>query len=319
MKKVILIGFVGVLLAVLALFGWKQFLGGKEADGASDSAEVLAETDVSSGDAESVAAESADATVETDVSDEMSDDTAPDGTEESSEGDANAGDQQAAEDTAEDATEEVAASSDENTLFSIQTSDGNYLGMAPIVGGNAVILMGTDGTVYQGDYAPPKEKSAFQIKLEEQTALAASEGKVAAWTFYRESEMNDFAFPEGVGAIEKFAFARSGLTGIVIPEGVTSIGSGAFYHCDSLSDVTIPDSVTVIEENAFSHTPWLDNWLAGGAGGEAGEEAAEASAASDTGDFLIVGDGILLAYRGSEANPELPPEVKSVAPGALGE
>ena len=47
------------------------------------------------------------------------------------------------------------------------------------------------------------------------------------------------------------------------------------------------------------------------------EEATEVPETSGVDDFLIVGDGILLAYRGSEEEPELPAEVKSVAPGVL--
>ena len=38
---------------------------------------------------------------------------------------------------------------------------------------------------------------------------------------------------------------------LVIPDGVTSIGSYAFYDCDWLTSVTIPDSVTSIGEDAF--------------------------------------------------------------------
>ena len=38
---------------------------------------------------------------------------------------------------------------------------------------------------------------------------------------------------------------------LVIPDGVTSIGSGAFYECSGLANVTIPDSVTNIGYNAF--------------------------------------------------------------------
>lgn len=200
------------------------------------------------------------------------------------------------------------------------TPAGRELGMVPLVGGNAVILMdGGSATVYQGEYLGEAQDD-FQVKLEEQTALAASEGKVGAWAFYREVAMKEFAFPEGVSAVEKFAFARSGLESIVIPEGVTGIGSGAFYHCDALADVTIPGSVTEIGENAFAHTPWLENWVAGGAAASTeGTEDAAAIDPSETGDFLIVGDGILLAYRGAETDPVIPPEVKSVAPGAFGE
>lgn len=162
--------------------------------------------------------------------------------------------------------------------------------------------------------------SALTLKLEEEAAQALSSGEIDAWAFYRESQLRDFEFPEGITSIDKFAFARSGLNSITIPEGVTTIGYSAFYHCDSLSDVMIPKSVTTIEENAFAYTPWLENWLAGGEDAEEeSEEESDDSEAVEADDFLIVGDGILLAYRGSETNPELPPEVKSVAPGALGE
>ncbi len=39
---------------------------------------------------------------------------------------------------------------------------------------------------------------------------------------------------------------------LVIPNGVTSIGSYAFYYCKGLTSVTVPNSVTSIGSNAFS-------------------------------------------------------------------
>lgn len=44
---------------------------------------------------------------------------------------------------------------------------------------------------------------------------------------------------------------------IVIPEGVTAIGSKAFDSYTSMTDITIPSSVTSIGSRAFYHCPNL--------------------------------------------------------------
>lgn len=44
---------------------------------------------------------------------------------------------------------------------------------------------------------------------------------------------------------------ETGITEVIIENGVTSIGNMAFYYCDSLMSITIPNSVTSIGDNAF--------------------------------------------------------------------
>lgn len=54
-------------------------------------------------------------------------------------------------------------------------------------------------------------------------------------------------------AIGRWTFyGCSGLTSVIIPNGVTSIGQSAFQNCSALTSVTISNSVTSIGDNAFS-------------------------------------------------------------------
>ena len=66
--------------------------------------------------------------------------------------------------------------------------------------------------------------------------------------------------PDGVTSIGDGAFwGCSGLTSVTISGGVTSIGDYAFYNCSGLTSVIIPDSVTEIGSKAFSRCYDLKN------------------------------------------------------------
>ena len=69
---------------------------------------------------------------------------------------------------------------------------------------------------------------------------------------------------EGVTSIGTHAFySCSKLTDVTIPDSVTSIGNYAFYSCSGLTDVTIPDSVTSIGEYAFNECSSLTSAVIG--------------------------------------------------------
>lgn len=125
--------------------------------------------------------------------------------------------------------------------------------------------------------------------------------KIAMQAYYASRNMGDYTIPDYITDIGDFAFARSDLTGIDIPEGVTHIGYAAFYHCDDLNNVSIPATVTDIDGYAFNNTPYINNFKSNVSGG----------------DFLIVGDGILLAYGGSDSVISIPEGVKKIAPGVF--
>ena len=59
--------------------------------------------------------------------------------------------------------------------------------------------------------------------------------------------------PNGMTTIGKSGFDDyTNLQTIIIPESVTSIGERAFYYCSNLTSITIPESVTSIGESAFN-------------------------------------------------------------------
>ena len=64
--------------------------------------------------------------------------------------------------------------------------------------------------------------------------------------------LKEIVIPEGVTSIGSYAFhGCSGLTSVTIPQGVTTIGSYAFEYCSGLTSVTIPQGVTSIGSDAF--------------------------------------------------------------------
>ncbi len=75
----------------------------------------------------------------------------------------------------------------------------------------------------------------------------------------------DIVIPDSVSSIGSFAFYDcESLTTITIPDSVTSIGSYACYDCESLTIITIPDSIKHIGKYAFGNCYYIENVIYNG-------------------------------------------------------
>jgi hypothetical protein len=80
---------------------------------------------------------------------------------------------------------------------------------------------------------------------------------------YPPGKLGGYSIPDGVTYLGDYAFSNcTGLTNVVIPEGVTyldySVGDyihTAFLHCINLMSVVIPRSVTQIDDEVFDDCP----------------------------------------------------------------
>ncbi|NLL79163.1 MAG: leucine-rich repeat domain-containing protein [Clostridiales bacterium] len=227
---------------------------------------------------------------------------------------------------------DVSKPNTELTTLQAPSSAQEY-GSTSIVGGRAVVFIDNRSQTVYGS-APLKsadtrdafpDSSVEQNKIVEDTVSGAdytavsgnstendqkgggfpkytvTNGKIAAQAYYQDQELSEYQFPQGITGIGDFAFARTSLQNITIPEGVTSIGYGAFYHCDRLKNVSIPSTVTEIEPYAFEDTAWLNSWKNGGS----------------VEDYKIVGGGILIAYKGTDGKITIPEGVKKIAAGVF--
>lgn len=172
---------------------------------------------------------------------------------------------------------------------SYPAADDIVLGGARIVSDRVFVMAGnmvvTDGSTLSGS--------------QENVTLSA----IADYAYYNQANLTsyDFTAEGSIEVIGQLAFARSGLTQAVLPEGLRTVSYGSFYHCDQLTDVVIPSTVTNVEAYAFEHTPWLENWRS----------------SQGTGNYLIVGDGVLISYKGTDAAIVIPENVKYIASGVF--
>ena len=100
-----------------------------------------------------------------------------------------------------------------------------------------------------------------------------------------------------------------------LPATLRRIGEAAFYGCGQLTEIALPDSLHEIDSYAFANCQSLATLdLSDGVeiiGAYAFDETKFLLDATD--EFVIVGNGILIAYKGEGGSLTLPSEVKKIA------
>ncbi len=102
----------------------------------------------------------------------------------------------------------------------------------------------------------------------------------------------DVVIPDGLRHISGAFSGCETLTSVRIPDTVTSIGDESFSRCGCLETLNIPDAVSKIGTEVFAGTPWYE---------------------SLTDEFVIVGDGVLLKYNGTNQQVRIPSGVKYIS------
>ena len=111
--------------------------------------------------------------------------------------------------------------------------------------------------------------------------------------FYGCAGMTSVSIPDSVVAIGVDAFSNTGITSVMLPDGLQWIGSYAFFDTP-LREVNVPSGLLYVNRYAFEYTPWFEKQR----------------------DFAVYGD-FLLAYRGNDADVEIPGAVRVVCEDAF--
>lgn len=130
-------------------------------------------------------------------------------------------------------------------------------------------------------------KAAYLSKI----SLSSTVESIDDYSFDGCTELSEIVLPEGLKTIGRRAFAEcSSLSQIIIPDSVEEIGIAAFYNSESLENITVGKGVKKISNSSFTGTPWFSNQKG----------------------FVIIGDGVLIGYNGTETSLEIPDNVKAI-------
>lgn len=110
-----------------------------------------------------------------------------------------------------------------------------------------------DGVTNVGDYALFLLPDATQVTLPESVTSIGCYGIAMC------SKLTGLSIPKGVTEIGDFGLAGDGLTAVTLPDGLQSLGRGAFDTCASLTNTTLPAAITAVPGKCFADCTKLLN------------------------------------------------------------
>lgn len=115
-----------------------------------------------------------------------------------------------------------------------------------------------------------------------------------------------------VTAVAATAFASSEVKEISVPRGIY-LNSGAFSGCITLRKVTLDKSITYVPDNCFAGCTALSEIDAPALAGCGFNAFADTALVTDSGeDFVVVGDGLLIAWTAVGNSAIVPDNVKNI-------
>ena len=110
-----------------------------------------------------------------------------------------------------------------------------------------------DGVTNVGDYA------LFFLPAATQVTLPGSVTRIGRYGIAMCSKLTGMSIPKGVTEIGDFGLAGDGLTAVTLPDGLQSLGRGAFDTCASLTNTTLPAAITAVPGKCFADCTKLLN------------------------------------------------------------
>lgn len=92
-----------------------------------------------------------------------------------------------------------------------------------------------------------------------QVSVASADSLPGKRLFLNGSEIKDVVIPSGVTSVGSYAFSFSSLTSVTMPDTVTTVGEGAFHSCTNLQSIKLSKNLTEIPKNMLCGASSLKN------------------------------------------------------------